>query len=604
MTPEYKKFLRTVKNAQGLHTVVNKMDDDGKLEYLDILEQLHWEHGKHSFLEFCKRVELPGAPTSPFEEEFYPETLKPAEHHKLIIDAIQKLADGEYEDVDGVMIFCPPGAAKSSYASMLAPAWLMGREPNTNVISTSYGDDLAQKFGRRVRSIVRSEAYHKIMGCTITGDNQAVNEWSLTNGSEYRASGLGGTITGLRAKFMVIDDPVKNSEESMSELICDKRWDAYNTDVQTRLIPGGKIFIIMTRWSQNDLCGRLLGEKWHGQSGLWRTTDGRLYYIINLPLLAEHPDDPLGRAKGELLWPEWFRMKDAVRLRENAKKGGTAARLYGSLYQQNPTPSEGAILSRSYWRPWTKQDLPECSAIYLSYDTAFEEDEMNDPSAMTAWGVFPHISRKSTGEEFNHDHVILLGAWNEQVDAVRLMDIAVTGYDYVDDYGNKQRMQSHVQLFRPDLILVEKRASGIQLIQEMRRKRVPVKEWLPRGRSKDKVARAHAVATFLEQGSVWYVPGSKTEQVLEQCAAFPFGKHDDLVDTCTQMLAYFRDRYIFRTPEDELDQDEVMDRMLQRSEDRRSKRSLYSGPMNRAQNDYDAEEIRNMTPETRRRLYG
>lgn len=562
---------------------------DDKVALLEAMEMKLSRLGRESILSFCEQTEIPGAPVED-SEEFYARKVAPAAHHRLILDTVQKMADGRFDSVDGVMIFCPPGAAKSTYSSVLAPAWLLGRKQITNVIATSYGDELAQKFGRRVRHIARSAEFQKIMGCTITGDNQAVNDWSLTNGSEYRASGFQGTITGIRADFLIIDDPVKNREEADSETIRNKVFDGYVDNCQSRLKPGGKIFLIMTRWHEDDLAGRLLGEKWKGQSGLWRATDGRLFMVINLPLLAEHDDDPLGRKHGELLWPEWFRMEEARRLQAAGKKGGTWARTWSSLYQQRPAPNEGAILQRSYWKPWKKDKLPECSRLFLCYDTAFEEDEQADYSAMTAWGVFESISRKPTGEEYHHSHVILLGAWQDKVSAVDLMDV----------------VEGHCQLFKPDRVLVEKRASGIQLIQEMKRKRFPVQAWLPRGKpgTKGKVPRAHAIAAILEQGSVWYVPGSKTEQVLEQCAAFPFGANDDLVDTVTMALAFFRDKWIFKTADDELDEDELRDALLARSDKRRHKRSLYAGPVSRSGSDLDADEIATMTQETRRRLWG
>jgi hypothetical protein len=579
------------------------MSEEDFEAYEAALEEAYWARGKDSFLNFCTMVDVPGAPILAEEDDkFFQDKVIPAAHHKLIIDAVQKLADGVYHDIDGIMCAMPPGSAKSTYTSVLAPAWLLGRKPGTNVIATSYGDDLAQKFGRRVRTICKSDAYRNIMGCSVSGDNAAVNDWSLTIDSTYRASGLGGTITGIRADYMFIDDPVKNREEADSELIRDKRWEAYLDDVQSRLKPGGKIFIIMTRWSEDDLCGRLLGELWKGQSGLWRTTDGRLYLVINLPLLAEHKDDPLGRKPGELLWPEWFRMSDAKRLQEGAKKGGAMARTWSSLYQQRPAPAEGAILARHYWRPWTQKQLPEVEQVYLCYDTAFEEGEENDYSAMSAWGVFEHTSKKPSGEEYKHKHIILLGYWQDKVSAVDLMDIIVHGY--VGEDG--QRRPSHCALFKPDLILVEKRASGIQLIQEMKRKRVPVRAWLPKGKpgSKGKLPRAHAIAVILEQGSVWYVPGPKTDLLLDQCAAFPYGTSDDGTDTVTMSLAYFRDRHIFQTHEDELDNAELKEELLARADARRSGRSLYGARSGPANNDYDAEDIERMTPDTRRKLWG
>lgn len=567
---------------------------EDKVELLEALEHKLALKAREDFATFVSSVECPGAPIAEDDEgKFYPERLKPAEHHKLIIQAVQELADGAKSEIDGIMIFCPPGAAKSTYASVLAPAWLLGRRPGTNIIAASYAQSLADRFGRRVRYIARSSDFSRLMGCTITGDNQAVGEWSLTNQSDYRAAGLDAGFAGVRADFFLIDDPVRNREDADSDLIREKTWDGFQDNVQTRLKPGGKILIIQTRWSEDDLSGRLLGEDWKGQSGLWRGTDGRLWKIINLPLLAEHKDDPLGRKEGEILWPSWFRTKDAERLQEAAKKGGSAARTWSSLYQQRPRPSEGAILSRDYWKPWTKDKIPECQHVFLCYDTAFEEGEENDFSGMSAWGVFENTSKKDGGYEYHHSHVIMLGAWQEKVNSIDLLD----------------KVKWHAKLFRPDRILVEKRASGIQLIQEMQRLRLPVKAWLPPGKpgAKGKIPRAHAVAAILEQGSVWYVPGKRTDQVIDQCAAFPYGRNDDLVDTVTMALSWFRRAGLMQTSDDELDKAELEEAMIKNTNDRRVKRSLYSGPIDRGRYSDDEDDsgpLRNMTSETKRRLYG
>jgi phage terminase large subunit-like protein len=571
---------------------LSSLSDEDLADYEENLEALYWARGKDSFLDFCQMVDVPGAPMGDDEEgKFFPTRVKPAAHHRLIIDAIQGLADGRDSDVDGVMFFLPPGAAKSTYASVLAPAWLLGRKPGTNVIAASYGQDLANRFGRRVRYIVRSQDFTKITGFSITGDNQAVHEWSLTNGSDYRATGLDAGFAGTRSDFFFIDDPHRNRDEADSTIIQEKIWEGFNDNVQTRLKPGGKIFLIQTRWNELDLAGRLLGP-WSGQSGLWRGTDGRLWKIINLPLLAEHIDDPLKREKDQLLWPEWFRMKDALRLRDTAKRGGSAARTWSSLFQQRPAPSEGAILARHYWKPWVKKDLPECESINLFYDTAFDDGEENDFSAMTAWGVFEHKSEKKTGEEYNHKHIILLGAWNEKVSAPDLLD----------------EVRGHCKLFHPDRILIEKRASGIQLIQELQRQRFPVKAWLPKGKpgTKGKVPRAHAIAAIMEQGSCWYVPGAKTDMVLDQCAAFPFGTNDDLCDTVTMAISWYRDKFIFRTADDELDSEELKERLAEQAAIKSRGRRLYgSNERQGLVNDpIEPDEISRMTESTKRRLYG
>ena len=561
--------------------------------YYELLEKAYWAKGKESFLDFCTRVDVPGAPLNDDDTEHYPITIEPADHHKLIIKGIQRLSDDrenpEKEGIDGFCVFMPPGSAKSTYLSVLAPAWLLGRRPGTNVIAASYGQDLANRFGRRVRTIVRSSAYEDITGATITGDNQAVDNWSVTNGSDYRAAGFGAAVTGFRADYLLVDDPVKSREDADSEIIRDKTWRAFDDDLSTRLKPGGKIFLAMTRWHEDDLAGRLLGEGWKGQSGLWRGTDGRLWMVLNLPLLAEHKDDPLNRPHGGLLWPEWFTMKEAQRLQKLGKKGGTWGRTWSSLYQQRPAPDEGAILMRGYWREWKKEDLPDIDRVYLTYDTAFEEGEDADYSAMTAWGTFQSTSKKADGSEYKHDHVIMIGAWKDRVSAVDLIKV----------------VEGHAKMFKPDRILIEKRASGIQLIQELKRRRWPVKEWLPRGKpgAKGKVPRAHAVAAILESRSVWYYPGAKTEAVIDECAAFPHGKNDDWVDTVTMSLSFFRDHWIFQTAADELDEDELKESLLDDSNRRRSRRSLYGGPAAGTERAINHADIERMTPETRRRLY-
>jgi phage terminase large subunit-like protein len=572
---------------------LTRLSDEDLADYEENLEALYWSRGKDSFLDFCQMVDVPGAPMGDEEEgKYFPTRVTPAAHHRLLIDGIQKMTDGTWHDVDGIMAFMPPGSAKSTYLSVLAPAWVMGRKPGVNVISTSYGQELANRFGRRVRQIVRSPEFSKIMGCSITGDNQAVDNWSLTSGSDFRAAGMGAAVTGFRSDFAGIDDPIRGREDADSQLIRDKIWASFNDDIATRMKPRAKLCLAMTRWHEDDPASRLLGPEYKGQSGLWRGTDGRLWYIINLPLFAEHKDDPLGRAPGELLWAEWFDAKEANRLREAAKRTPTAARTFSALYQQRPAPDEGAILAKHYWKQWKEPEMPEVDEVFLCYDTAFEEDESADFSAMTAWGVFEHTSRKKTGEEYKHRHVILLGAWKDQISAVDLLD----------------KVKEHYRLFRPHRILIEKRASGIQLIQEMHRLRMPVKAWLPPGRpgAKGKVPRCHSVATILEQGSVWYVSGSRTEAAIEEAAAAPYGRYWDWTDTITMALSYFRDKHYLQTADDELDIDELKERLSEQASAKRQGRRLYGDT--RAQglvNDpIESDDVARMTEPTKRRLYG
>lgn len=499
-------------------------------------------------------------------------------------------------------------AHNSSFVSMLAPAYFMGKYPNFNVIGASYAQQVANRFSRRARHIVGSKEYGHIFDAKLVGDNSAVENWMMTNGSEYRAAGVQAAVTSFRADALFIDDPVAGREEADSEVIQLKTNQSYHDDLCSRLKPGGKLALVMTRWSELDLGGHILGADWKGESGFWKGTDGRLWYVVCLPLLAEHSDDPLGRKLGDLLWPQWFRMRDALRLKENAAtKGAFHARTWSSLYQQRPAPTEGAIIKRAYWKKWPEgKKLPECKFIALFYDTSFEDDEMNDPSAMTAWGIFEGISKKGTGEEYNHFHAILLGAWEEHVESVDLPDI-IAGNRH-DNPPPEKRIIGHAEHFKPDAIVVEKRASGHYVIQELRRRRLPIVAWLPRGKSgtKGKTPRAWAAALIMEPGSIWYVDGPATRKVVDQCAQYA-GEgtaKDDLLDTVTMAMIWFRDKYMFQHADEEMDGEEHRQWRIAQEEKKKEqgKRRYYGGQMPPKRVDDDA--FQRMTPSTQRRLYG
>jgi predicted phage terminase large subunit-like protein len=579
------------------------LPEEDLAEYQEHLEALLREERRTNIIAFARAIEVPGAPSPDeskpdvAEEEFYPSKLAPAAHHRLILRTTQllmeeKLIAPDGHPVDGLIITAPPGSAKSSYASMVVPAFVMGWRPKTNVICASYAQELADRFSRRVRSIIASEEYQAIFPeAKLEEGNTAVRGWSLSNASEYRSTGVGAGIAGFRCNLLIGDDLIANREDGESPVIREKTWNAINDDLLPRAKQDlFKFLFINTRFNEDDHIGRFLGESYKGQSGHWRSK-GFNWYILNLPLHAEHSDDPLNRKPGQLLWPQWYRERDAERLRDDKTPQGL--RRYASLYQQRPAPTAGAILMREYWNKWPEgKELPECLAIYLNYDTAFEEDEKDDPSAMTAWGVFEHTSKKRTGEEYTHRHIILLGAWEKHVSAVDLLD----------------EVKAHCKLFRPDLVVVEKRASGIQLIQELKRQRIPVKAWLPKGKpgAKGKVPRAHAIAAILEQGSVWYVSGRMTEKVIDQCAMFPNAAHDDLVDTVTSMLAFFRDRHIFMTADDELDLEEMKERLAEKAAMKKQGRRLYGGEgkSGLVVDPIEPDEVERMTEATKRRLYG
>lgn len=634
---------------------LSRLSDEEAREYLELLELQYAEVRRQDICEYAQFVEVPGTPApmaegdriamlkakeaarrvqtedgpaweidepelaAENEQEWYPRQLKVFKHHRLILRTAQGLMEEEvvtgplangHDGIvpDGAMLFMPPGSAKSSYASVVVPSYCMGRWPGTDVIGVSYGSELAKRFGRRVRHICRSQRFsglwsYKGEPISVSQDNQAVDQWSLTNGSTYRAVGVFGGLTGNRADLICPDDPIAGREEAESEIIREKTFAAFSDDLFSRLKPRGKVLLSMTRWHEDDPAGRLLGEDWEGQSGLWLGTDGRWWLVLCCPYLADALDDPLGRQLGERIWPEWFddRHEDLAR--------ASGDRTWQSLYQQKPSASEGVILLKKFWRCWphgkaepdpAQLENPEeteppknWAQCVLVYDTAFEDGQDNDYSAMTAWASFgrrPPIGKRlgPRGDE-EQQNLLLLGGDRAKLSAVDLFKW-VTG---------------HIEFFRPDWIIVEKKASGIQLLQELRRARprwedlgqvhyVNIIEWTPPfpPAASGKVPRAHSAAVLMERGTVWYMPGGKSEAIIRECAALPNGRHDDWADTVTCMLIWSRDASLLEMPGDVLDKAEEEEAEREDKEFWDSSRTLYGH--NKLASDYGTARVRSL----------
>lgn len=230
-------------------------------------ELLARRKARNSLVDYARYIEVPGAPIS---EEDDTETFKPvetqlAEHHVLTLQAIQRCIE---KPSGRLMLFMPPGSAKSTYGSVVTPSWAMGRTPGFKVIGVSYGSDMAKKFGRRTRSIIKQRKYSTLFDTALSGDQAAADEWALSNSSEYMSGGILSGITGNRADLVVVDDPIKGRQDADSEVIRQRTKDEYEESVKTRLKPGGSIIIIQTRWHEDDLSGSILPENYAGQSGI------------------------------------------------------------------------------------------------------------------------------------------------------------------------------------------------------------------------------------------------------------------------------------------------------------------------------------------------
>lgn len=232
----------------------------------------------------------------------------------------------------------PPGSAKTTNASVVFPSWYLGTHPRDGVILATYADDLAKKMGRKTRSILRQPRYRRIMNTGLSDESQAADQFLLDNGSSYMASSLFGALTGNRAKGAIVDDPVKGREDAKSQIKREATWNAYHDALLTRLVPGGWLIIVMTRWDEDDLAGRILPTDWNGDSGIFEGRDGRTLRVLCLQAKCETHTDPLGRQIGEYFCPEWFPRGHWTPFERNPIT-------WASLYQQRPAPLEGVFFT-------------------------------------------------------------------------------------------------------------------------------------------------------------------------------------------------------------------------------------------------------------------
>lgn len=407
---------------------------------------------------------------------------EPAEHHKLLIAELEKVARRETRRL---AVFMPPGSAKSTYASVLFPPWLMQRWMGTSVLAASHTTELAEKWGRRVRNIVSEHGL--LLGIGVAQDNQAAGRWALTNGGEYYAAGVGTGIAGFRAGLGLIDDPIRSRQDADSELIRDRIWDWYINDFRTRLIPGAPEILIQTRWHEDDLAGRAL------QHDDWR--------VVSLPAEAEY-DDPLGRKPGAFLWGDGD-YGYADQLRE--LKANTPARTWSALYQQRPAPEDGDYFKAEWLRPYETAPALETLRVYGGSDYAVTADG-GDFTVHALVGVDPE------------GRMYLLDLWRRQASSDHWVEAFC---DLVLKWKPMSWAEEQGQI---------KSGVGPFLERRMReRKAYVVREQFPtRG---DKSVRAQSIRGRMALEGL-YVPinASWFADFRSELLSFPAGKHDDQVD--------------------------------------------------------------------------
>jgi predicted phage terminase large subunit-like protein len=392
------------------------------------------------------------------------------------------------------------------------PAWFLGRNPKLKIIQATHNTELAVRFGRKVRDLMATDDYRTIFPDThLKSDDKAAGRWGTAAGGEYFAAGVGAAVTGRGADLFIIDDP-HSEQDALSETAFDHAYEWYTSGPRQRLQPGGAIILVMTRWSTKDLTGRLLKAQGEDiMSDQWE--------VVEFPAIM--PSD-------EPLWPEFWNKDDLLKVKAALPVGK-----WNAQWQQQPTASEGAIVKKEWWNTWEEDDIPPIKYVMQSYDTAFSKKETADYSAITTWGVFEP-------EEGGPDHLILLDAQRGRWNFPELKEVALEEHDY----------------WEPDMVIIEAKASGTPLTDELRRTGIPVMNYTP-SKGRDKVTRMHTVAPLFEAGMVWAPDKKFADEVIEECAAFPNGDHDDFVDSMTMALIRFRQGGFISLAGEETDEEYV-----------------------------------------------
>lgn len=410
-------------------------------------------------------------------------SIVPAAHHMLLIDHLEAVERGS---IDKLMVWMPPGSAKSTYTSVLFPPWFMGRNPELPVLGVSNTTELAERFSRRARNLTASALYRNVFGFGCSEDTKAAGSWENERGGEFFAAGIGSAIAGRRAKLGLIDDPIKSREEADSDRIRQKHWDWYLNDFLTRLMPGAAQIVIQTRWHEDDLSGRILER----EASKWT--------VIKLPMEAQ-ADDPIGRRQGERLWPEWFTDEMVATAKQDV-------RAWNALYQQDPAPDDGEYFKREYFNEF---DLPPGGLhVYGASDYAVTEGAGD----YTEHGIF--------GLDFT-GNLYILDWWREQsasnVWIERQCDLIATHSPLIW-FGEAGPIRKAIEPF------LKRRMQERQTLCRL--------EWLPS--IHDKVVRARPFQARAAMGNV-FIPAHapwKTD-LMTQLMRFPAGKYDDGVDVCS-----------------------------------------------------------------------
>lgn len=469
------------------------------------------------------------------------------EVHVIMGFYLERVAFGK---CDRLRIHTGPRGGKSLFVSVFFVSWYIGLNPHDKVFEAANTADLASTFGEQVLDILQSDIFRVIFPAfkirKKSTKRMRFTASSQRQSGEWQGFGMGGRIAGRGFHLGVLDDPL-TEQEYLSTGIKEKQWNWYQVGFYTRRQPEKNAIIVMaTRWAHDDIPGRLEQQEKNG---------GDKYEVLSIPAVVNRETasilslaaqlDPLppttkdgkpyyvnykpGMSYAPRRFPAWLLRKT---------KNAISDDHWNALYIQRPTADDGKIIKRSFWKPyiapqkknrfgqmWT--ELPELLYVILVADTAHEEKQTADYSAIQAWGVY-HKVVKIRGEEFKHRVPILLESWRDRVELPEL----------------KLKLRDFVRRWSPDEVFVEKKSSGVALYQEMKTQIDGMHAWLPKGKTKDKVSRAWRAALVMAEVPVYFDSAVlENGDAIDECAKFPYDINDDYVDTVTMAISILRDKH-------------------------------------------------------------
>jgi predicted phage terminase large subunit-like protein len=404
----------------------------------------------------------------------------------------RKLADVAAGRCKRLIVTLPPQNGKSSLVSHWFPVWFLNLFPDRRIVFVSYGAEYAESWGRRVRNSIAEHAAN--LSVRLSDDSASAGGWETTRGGGMVSVGIGGSVTGRRANLLVFDDPFKNAEEANSPAHRDKVWEFFQSAAYTRLTPDGAIVIIMTRWHEDDLVGRINKEEQKG---------GERWERLDLPAVAEE-DDAMGRKPGEPLWPSRWPLETLKRI-----KRAVGTYFWNALYRQKPSTPEGNYFKRTWFKVVEADRVPRNLQKARSWDlAATEKTESNDPD----WLAGCKMGLDKTTGKYYIQHVRREQLSPEGVENALVQQAGIDGRDVAVRVEREGAASGKIVAYY-----------YTKLLNGYAARFVPV----PRA---SKFTRSGPFNAACERGDVYVVAGDWNDAFLDELTAFPTGNHDDQVD--------------------------------------------------------------------------